>query len=126
MKKILLILFVPFLFTNICIAGGDDRDQILPLNTLQENSVNEESFLQEIPDDKKEQVLDSITANLEQILEEIELNISNLEDEGKNNQYVKNFKETYIDSFSGRFILLGAIALIFILILIYSTFISRK
>jgi len=126
MKKILLILFVPFLFTNICIAGGDDRDQILPLNTLQENSVNEESFLQEIPDDKKEQVLDSITANLEQILEEIELNISNLEDEGKNNQYVKNFKENYIDSFSGRFILLGALALIFILILIYSTFISRK
>jgi len=126
MKKILLILVVPFLFTNICIAGGDDRDQILPFNTLQENSVNEESFLQEITDEKKEQVLDSITANLEQILEEIELNISNLEDEGKNNQYVKNFKENYIDSFSGRFILLGALALIFILILIYSTFISRK
>jgi len=126
MKKILLILVVPFLFTNICIAGGDDRDQILPFNTLQENSVNEESFLQEITDEKKEQALDSITANLEQILEEIEQNISNLEDEGKNNQYVKNFKENYIDSFSGRFILLGALALIFILILIYSTFISRK
>jgi len=126
MKKILLILFVPFLFTNICIAGGDDRDQILPLNTIQENSVNEESFLQELTKEKQVQVLDSNAANLEQILEEIELNISNLKDEVENNQQVKNFKENYIDSFSGRFILLGTLALIFILILIYSTFISRK
>jgi TolA-binding protein len=126
MKKILLILFVSVFYTTISNAGGDDRDQILPLNTSQENSVDEKSFLQEINDEKLDQPSDSNTANLKQILEEIEQDLSNLSNEEKNNQNVQNFKENYIDSYSGRFILIGVLALIFVLILIYSTFLSRK
>ena len=126
MKKILLILFISVFCTNISNAGGDDRDQILPLDTSQENSVVEKSFLQETNNEKLDQPSNSNTTNLEQILEEIEQDLSNLSNEEKNNQYVQNFKENYINSYSGRFILLGALALIFVLILIYSTFLSRK
>lgn len=126
MKKILLVLFISVFCTNISNAGGDDRDQILPLNTSQENSVDEKSFLQEINNEKLDQPSNSNTTNLEQILEEIEQDLSNLSNEEKNSQYVQNFKENYINSYSGRFILLGALALIFVLILIYSTFLSRK
>ena len=131
MKKILLILFISVFCTNISNAGGDDRDQILPLDTSQENSidensVDEKSFLQETNNEKLDQPSNSNTTNLEQILEEIEQDLSNLSNEEKNNQYVQNFKENYINSYSGRFILLGALALIFVLILIYSTFLSKK
>ena len=126
MKKILLILFISVFCTNISNAGGDDRDQILPLDTSQENSVVEKSFLQETNNEKLDQPSNSNTTNLEQILEEIEQDLSNLSNEEKNNQYVQNFKENYINSYSGRFILLGALALIFVLILIYSTFLSKK
>ena len=126
MKKILLILFISVFCTNISNAGGDDRDQILPLDTSQENSVDEKSFLQEANNEKLDQPSNSNTTNLEQILEEIEQDLSNLSNEEKNNQYVQNFKENYINSYSGRFILLGALALIFVLILIYSTFLSKK
>jgi len=126
MKKILLILFISVFCTNISNAGGDDRDQILPLDTSQENSVDEKSFLQEANNEKLDQPSNSNTTNLEQILEEIEQDLSNLSNEEKNSQYVQNFKENYINSYSGRFILLGALALIFVLILIYSTFLSRK
>ena len=126
MKKILLILFISVFCTNTSNAGGDDRDQILPLDTSQENSVDEKSFLQETNNEKLDQPSNSNTTNLEQILEEIEQDLSNLSNEEKNNQYVQNFKENYINSYSGRFILLGALALIFVLILIYSTFLSKK
>ena len=126
MKKILLILFISVFCTNISNAGGDDRDQILLLDTSQENSVDEKSFLQETNNEKLDQPSNSNTTNLEQILEEIEQDLSNLSNEEKNNQYVQNFKENYINSYSGRFILLGALALIFVLILIYSTFLSKK
>ncbi|MDB9974802.1 hypothetical protein OAE24_01395 [Candidatus Thioglobus sp.] len=126
MKKILLILFISVFCTNISNAGGDDRDQILPLDTSQENSVDVKSFLQETNNEKLDQPSNSNNTNLEQILEEIEQDLSNLSNEEKNNQYVQNFKENYINSYSGRFILLGALALIFVLILIYSTFLSKK
>ena len=126
MKKILLILFISVFCTNISNAGGDDRDQILPLDTSQENSLDVKSFLQETNNEKLDQPSNSNTTNLEQILEEIEQDLSNLSNEEKNNQYVQNFKENYINSYSGRFILLGALALIFVLILIYSTFLSKK
>ena len=126
MKKILLILFISVFCTNISNAGGDDRDQILPLDTSQENSLDVKSFLQETNNEKLDQPSNSNNTNLEQILEEIEQDLSNLSNEEKNNQYVQNFKENYINSYSGRFILLGALALIFVLILIYSTFLSKK
>ena len=47
MKKILLTLFVSFFFINFSYAGGDDRDQVLPLNSLNEDYDGTPNFLQE-------------------------------------------------------------------------------
>jgi len=47
MKKILLFLFVSFFFVSLSFAGGDDRDQVLPLNSLNEDYDETPNFLQE-------------------------------------------------------------------------------
>ena len=47
MKKILLILFVSFFFASLSYAGGDDRDQVLPLNSLNEDYDETPNFLKE-------------------------------------------------------------------------------
>ena len=46
MKKILLILFISFFFVSFSYAGGDDRDQVLPLNSLNDDDETP-NFLQE-------------------------------------------------------------------------------
>ena len=47
MKKILLTLFVSFLFVSFSHAGGDDRDELLPINTLNKEADEIPRFLQE-------------------------------------------------------------------------------
>ena len=47
MNKILLILFVSFFFASLSYAGGDDRDQVLPLNSLNEDYDETPNFLKE-------------------------------------------------------------------------------
>ncbi len=47
MKKILLILFVSFFIASLSYAGGDDRDQVLPLNSLNEDYDENPHFLKE-------------------------------------------------------------------------------
>ena len=47
MKKILLILFLSFFFLSFSYAGGDDRDQALPLNSLNDDYNETPNFLQE-------------------------------------------------------------------------------
>ena len=47
MKKILLILFISFFFVSFSYAGGDDRDQVLPLNSLNDDYDETPNFLQE-------------------------------------------------------------------------------
>jgi hypothetical protein len=47
MKKILLILFVSFFIASLSYAGGDDRDQVLPLNSLNEDYDETPNFLKE-------------------------------------------------------------------------------
>ena len=64
MKKILLILFVSFFFVSFSFAGGDDRDQILPLNSLNEDYDETPNFLQE-----DELVETQIDENIEEVIE---------------------------------------------------------
>ena len=47
MKKILLILFISFFCISLSYAGGDDRDQVLPLNSLNDDNDKTPNFLQE-------------------------------------------------------------------------------
>ena len=63
-KKILLILFVSFFFVSYSFAGGDDRDQILPLNSLNEDYDETPNFLQE-----DELVEAQIDENIEEVIE---------------------------------------------------------
>ena len=129
MKRILLILFLAFSVIGTSFAGGDDRDQELPLNSL--NTANDEinSSLEEANQQAIFQDSENSTANLEELLKQIENDlkeISELEDKSNDRSFQATFKENYIDSFSGRFILLGVIALMLFIILLLSTFFSRK
>ena len=64
MKKILLFLFVSFFFVGFSFAGGDDRDQVLPLNSLNEDYDETPNFLQE-----DELVEAQIDENIEEVIE---------------------------------------------------------
>ena len=129
MKRIFLILFLAFSVIGTSFAGGDDRDQELPLNSL--NTANDEinTSLEEANQQAISQDSENSTANLEELLKQIENDlkeISELEDKSSDRSFQATFKENYIDSFSGRFILLGVIALMLFIILLLSTFFSRK
>ena len=127
MKKLILISLLTLGFISLSFAGGDDRDQELPLNSL--NTLTEEvaSLLPESNQNK--QASETNTADLEQLLSEIEKDLNDstelnqkLQDKG----YIEIFKENYIDSYSGRFILLGVFVLLLFFMLIFSMFFSRK
>jgi len=125
MKKLILISLLTLGFISLSFAGGDDRDQELPLNSLN-TVVDDTSLLSE--SDQNKQASDANTADLEQLLKEIEkdLNDSTELDQEQDKGYIEIFKENYIDSYSGRFILLGVFVLLLFFILIFSMFFSRK
>ena len=125
MKKLIIISLLTLGFIGLSFAGGDDRDQELPLNSLN-TVVNDTSLLSE--SDQNKQASDANTADLEQLLKEIEkdLNDSTGLDQEQDKGYIKIFKENYIDSYSGRFILLGVFVLILFFMLVFNMFFSRK
>jgi len=128
MKKLILISLLTLGFISLSFAGGDDRDQELPLNSL--NTVlDDDSLLPESNQNQNKQASETNTADLEQLLKEIEKDLNEstelnqkLQDKG----YIEIFKENYIDSYSGRFILLGVFVLLLFFILIFNMFFSRK
>jgi len=128
MKKLILISLLTLGFISLSFAGGDDRDQELPLNSL--NTVlDDDSLLPESNQNQNKQASETNTADLEQLLKEIEKDLNEstdldqkLEDKG----YIQILKENYIDSYSGRFILLGVFVLLLFFILIFNMFFSRK
>jgi len=128
MKKLILISLLTLGFISLSFAGGDDRDQELPLNSL--NTVlDDDSLLPESNQNQNKQASETNTADLEELLKEIEKDLNEstdldqkLEDKG----YIQIFKENYIDSYSGRFILLGVFVLLLFFILIFNMFFSRK
>ena len=128
MKKLILISLLTLGFISLSFAGGDDRDQELPLNSLN-TVVDDASSLAESNQNQNKQASETNTADLEQLLKEIEKDLNDstelnqkLQDKG----YIETFKENYIDSYSGRFILLGFFVLILFFMLVFSMFFSRK
>jgi len=127
MKKLILISLLTFGFISLSFAGGDDRDQELPLNSL--NTLTEEGASLLPESNQNKQASETNTADLEQLLSEIEKDLNEstelnqkLQDKG----YIEIFKENYIDSYSGRFILLGVFVLLLFFILIFNMSFSRK
>jgi len=74
MKKILLFLFVSFFFVSFSFAGGDDRDQVLPLNSLNEdydeipNFLQEDELVEAQTDKNIEEVIDAEPSKKEPVL----------------------------------------------------------
>ena len=64
MKKLLTTLLLSLLFICPAYAGGDDRDQVLPLNSLNEVTDESPKFLQE-----DESVEVQINENIEEVIE---------------------------------------------------------
>ena len=64
MKKLLTTLLLSLLFICSAYAGGDDRDQVLPLNSLNEVTDESPKFLQE-----DESVEVQINENIEEVIE---------------------------------------------------------
>ena len=126
MKKLILISLLTLGFMSLSFAGGDDRDQELPLNSLN-TVVDDASLLSE--SDQNKQASEANTADLEQLLKEIEKDLNDsteLDQKLQDKGYIEIFKENYIDSYSGRFILLGVFVLLLFFMLIFSMFFSRK
>ena len=137
MKNIFLVLFLSFGLLNLSLAGGDDRDQQLPLNSLNtEQEIDEDGaprFLQE----DEEVVQDAETLQGQKEIEELiqtklannstsEDNSSELESNlglfssGK----VQLFIDQYVKSDQGILILL--ILFVVVLILVFNFFMREK
>ncbi|HIF35494.1 MAG: hypothetical protein AAEF61_03525 [Candidatus Pseudothioglobus sp.] len=127
MKKLILISLLTLGFINFSFAGGDDRDQELPLNSLNTVADEDASLLAE--SNQNIQASETNTSDLEQLLKEIEKDLNEsdeLDQKIQDKGYIEIFKENYIDSYSGRFILLGVFVLLLFFMLIFSMFFSRK
>ena len=126
MKKLILISLLTLGFIGLSFAGGDDRDQELPLNSLN-TVVDDASLLPESNQNK--QASETNTADLEQLLKEIEKDLNEsgeIDQKIQDKGYIEIFKENYIASYSGRFILLGFFVLILFFMLVFNMFFSRK
>ena len=128
MKKLILISLLTLGFISLSFAGGDDRDQELPLNSLN-TVVDDASLFPESNQNQNKQASETNITDLEQLLKEIEKDLNDsteLDQKLQDKGYIEIFKENYIDSYSGRFILLGVFVLLLFFMLIFSMFFSRK
>ena len=137
MNNIFLVLFLSFGLLNLSLAGGDDRDQQLPLNSLNtEQEIDEDAaprFLQE----EDEVVQDAETLQGQKEIEELiqtklannstsEDNTSELESNLGlfSSEKVQLFIDQYVKSDQGILILL--ILFVVVLILVFNFFVREK
>ena len=137
MNNIFLVLFLSFGLLNLSLAGGDDRDQQLPLNSLNtEQEIDEDAaprFLQE----DEEVVQDAETLQGQKEIEELiqtklannstsEDNTSELESNLGlfSSEKVQLFIDQYVKSDQGILILL--ILFVVALILVFNFFVREK
>ena len=137
MNNIFLVLFLSFGLLNLSLAGGDDRDQQLPLNSLNtEQEIDEDGtprFLQE----DEEVVQDAETLQgqkeIEELIQTKLVNNSTSEDkltELESNlglfssEKVQLFIDQYVKSDQGILILL--ILFVVLLILVFNFFVREK
>jgi len=138
MKKILLILFLSIGFINIVHSGSDDRDQVLPLNSLNEEQTNVEDesprFLEEDDEtiDQNEEIQQGqkeIEALIQTklIVEKTKAkSIDDIETEAKSESggKIQLFIDQYIKSDQGILIML--FLFVISLILIFNYFVREK
>lgn len=137
MNNIFLVLFLSFGLLNLSLAGGDDRDQQLPLNSLNtEQEIDEDAaprFLQE----DEEVVQDAETLQGQKEIEELiqtklannstsEDNTSELESNLGlfSSEKAQLFIDQYVKSDQGILILL--ILFVVLLILVFNFFVREK
>jgi hypothetical protein len=125
MKKILLILFVSFFFVSLSFAGGDDRDQVLPLNSLNEDYDETPNFLQE--DDSKLVLSDESEAKAQAQSKLINQTISEADQDTSETEAtssIKSLTSKYLKSDQGILIML--ILFVVGLILLFNFFVREK
>ena len=137
MNNIFLVLFLSFGLLNLSLAGGDDRDQQLPLNSLNtEQEIDEDAaprFLQE----DEEFVQDAETLQGQKEIEELIQTklVNNSTSEDKSTELESNlglfssgkvqlFIDQYVKSDQGILILL--ILFVVLLILVFNFFVREK
>jgi len=125
MKKILLILFISFFFVSFSYAGGDDRDQVLPLNSLNDDYDETPNFLQE--DNSELTLSDESEASaivqpklIKQTISEVSQNTNDKETISS----VKSLASKYLKSDQGILIML--ILFVVGLILLFNFFVREK
>ena len=125
MKKILLFLFVSFFFVSLSFAGGDDRDQVLPLNSLNEDYDETPNFLQE--DDSKLVLSDESEAKAQAQSKLINQTISEADQDTSETEAtssIKSLTSKYLKSDQGILIML--ILFVVGLILLFNFFVREK
>ena len=124
MKKLLTTLFLSLLFICSAYAGGDDRDQVLPLNSLNEVTDESPKFLQE-----DELVEAQIDENIEEVIEaetskkEPALSTQTIDESVTMNKTVASI-EKYFMSDQGILVLL--ILFFVAIILLFNFFVREK
>ena len=125
MKKILLILFISFFSVSFSYAGGDDRDQVLPLNSLNDDYDKTPNFLQE--DNSELALSDESEASakaqpklINQTISEVSQNTNDIETISS----VKSLVSKYLNSDQGILIML--ILFVVGLILLFNFFVREK
>ena len=125
MKKLLLILFLSFFFVSFSYAGGDDRDQVLPLNSLNDDDDETPNFLQE---DNSELVLsdESEASAIAQpkLIKKTISEVSQNTNDNKTISSVKSLASKYLKSDQGILIML--ILFVVGLILLFNFFVREK
>ena len=135
MRNFLLILFLSLGLLNFSHAGGDDRDQQLPLNSLNsEQEINEEGVPRFLQEDDEFIQDDEVQQGQKEIEELIQTKLVNQETPAKNegfiesdinsNSKVQTLINRYIKSDQGILIML--FLFVVSLILVFNFFVREK
>ena len=125
MKKLLLILFLSFFFVSFSYAGGDDRDQVLPLNSLNDDYDETPKFLQEdnselVLSDESEASVKAQPKLIKQTISEVSQNTNDIQTISS----VKSLASKYLKTDQGILIML--ILFVVGLILLFNFFVREK
>ena len=136
MKKALLVLFFTLFLSSISIAGGDDRDQQLPLNSLNtEQNIDEDATPRFLQEDDEVIQNEEIKQGQKEIEELIQTKLVDIEssdtttDLAKSIDSIKNGKvQAFIDRYikSDQGILIMLLLFVVSLILIFNFFVRDK
>jgi hypothetical protein len=125
MKKILLILFVSFFIASLSYAGGDDRDQVLPLNSLNEDYDETPNFLKE---DDSELALPNERRTTEQTQPKLISQVIGVDSQNASVKEITNSAKSLASKYmkSDQGILIMLILFVVGLILLFNFFVREK